>query len=80
LVETGVLLWRAHPGSAGVVKVALVVVGVLATVALARLIRPGLLLTGRRYVLMELLASCTAIGMLSVQAQLPIAPLPWWIG
>lgn len=80
LVETGVLLWMAHPGSAGVVKVALIVVGVLATVALVRLIRPGLLLTGRRHVLMELLASCTAIGMLSVQAQLPIVPLPWWIG
>ena len=80
LVETGVLLWLAHPGSAGIVKIALFVVGVLSTVALLRLIWPGLLLIRRRHILMELLASCTAIGMLSVQAQLPIAPLPWWIG
>jgi hypothetical protein len=71
LVETGVLLWLAHPGSAGVVKVALFVVGVLATVALLRLVRPSLLLIGRRHILLELLASCTDSMPMAVQAQLP---------
>ncbi|MET0963524.1 MAG: EAL domain-containing protein [Noviherbaspirillum sp.] len=80
VVEMSVLIWMGNPGSARSVRVALLVMSALSLVALVRVLWPGLRLVRRRYVLLELLASGAAISMLSLQAQLPIAPLPWWIG
>ncbi|SMP48522.1 putative bifunctional diguanylate cyclase/phosphodiesterase [Noviherbaspirillum suwonense] len=80
LLEICLLWWMDKPGSTRSVKVSLFVVAALAVVALIRFARPGLHLLGRRHVLLELLAAGAAIGMLSLQSQLPIAPLPWWIG
>ena len=80
LTEICILIWVGNPVSAQSVKIAMAVVMVLAVAALVRLIRPELQLVRRRHVLLELMASGAAIGMLSLQAQLPIAPLPWWIG
>jgi diguanylate cyclase (GGDEF)-like protein/PAS domain S-box-containing protein len=80
LLQVGVLVWLNKPGSGKTVTIALFVMATLSLVGLLRLARPSLQLVRRRYVLLELLAAGTAIGMLSLQAQLPIAPLPWWIG
>jgi diguanylate cyclase (GGDEF)-like protein/PAS domain S-box-containing protein len=80
LLQICILEWIDKPGSGRSVTVSLIVMAALSAVSLLRLIRPGLHLAGRPYVLLELLASGAAIGMLSMQAQLPIAPLPWWIG
>ena len=80
LLEIGVLIWMGQSGSAQSVKVALWVMAALSLVALVRLVRPDLHLVGRWHVLLELMAAGAAIGMLSLQAQLPLAPLPWWIG
>ena len=80
VLEIVILEWMSKPASTRSVTVSLIVVATLSAVALARLVRPGLLLVGRRHVLLELLASGSAIGMLSLQAQLTLAPLPWWIG
>ena len=80
LLEIGVLIWMGQSGSAQSVRTALWVMAALSVVALVRLARPDLHLLGRWHVLLELLAAGAAIGMLSLQAQLPLAPLPWWIG
>ena len=80
LFQICILEWMSRPGPGRSVMVSLFVMAALSTVALVRLVRPGLHLVGPSHVLLELLASGTAIGMLSLQAQLPIAPLPWWIG
>lgn len=80
LLQICILEWMAKPGLPKSVNVSLFVVAVLTGVALLRLLRPRLQLSDRRHPLLELLASGAAIGMLSLEAQLPIAPLPWWIG
>jgi len=80
LLQICVLAWLGKPGSGQTVTIALFVMATLSLVGLLRLVRPNLRLVRRRYVLLELLAAGAAIGMLSLQAQLPIAPLPWWIG
>jgi diguanylate cyclase (GGDEF)-like protein/PAS domain S-box-containing protein len=80
LLQICILEWMAKPGSTRSVLVSLVVMAALSAVALVRFVRPTLQLVGRRHVLLELLASGAAIGMLSLEAQLPLAPLPWWIG
>lgn len=80
VLEICILEWMNKPGSSRSVMVSLAVMSILSAVALARLFRPGLQLVRRRHVMLELLASGVAIGMLSVQSHLPLAPLPWWIG
>jgi diguanylate cyclase (GGDEF)-like protein/PAS domain S-box-containing protein len=80
LLEICILEWMDKPGPTRSVMVSLVIMATLSAVALLRLVKPSLQLVGRRHVLLELLAAGSAIGMLSLQAQLPIAPLPWWIG
>jgi len=80
LLQICILEWMAKPGPPRSVMVSLIVMAALSAVSLVRFVRPWLHLVGRRHVLLELLASGAAIGMLSLQAQLPIAPLPWWIG
>jgi diguanylate cyclase (GGDEF)-like protein/PAS domain S-box-containing protein len=80
LLQICILEWMGKPGVPHSVNVSLSITAALTTLALIRLVRPGRQPVDRRHVLLELLASGAAIGMLSLQAQLPIAPLPWWIG
>jgi diguanylate cyclase (GGDEF)-like protein/PAS domain S-box-containing protein len=80
LLQICILEWMGKPAATRSVLVSLVVMAVLSAVSVVRIVRPGLHLSSRRHMLLELLASGAAIGMLSLQAQLPIAPLPWWIG
>ena len=80
LLQILILEWMARPGLPRSVNVSLFVTAAVTAVALIRLFRPALQLVNRRHVLLELLAAGAAIGLLSLEAQLPIAPLPWWIG
>ena len=80
LLQILILEWMGRPGLPRSVNVSLSVTAAVTAVALIRLFRPALQLVNRRHVLLELLAAGAAIGLLSLEAQLPIAPLPWWIG
>ncbi|MBK4735732.1 putative bifunctional diguanylate cyclase/phosphodiesterase [Noviherbaspirillum pedocola] len=73
-----VVLIGGHPPGRPV-WIALCVLAPLTVSALMRYLRPKLLLMSPRHILLELLATCGALGLLSLQSEVPLQDLPWWI-
>jgi diguanylate cyclase (GGDEF)-like protein/PAS domain S-box-containing protein len=79
LLQVGALVALSHIAPGRPVQVALCVLALLTVAAMLRLTRPKLLLMSPRQILLELLAACGAVAILSLQAETPLQALPWWI-